>query len=163
MSVLLEQFDLVWALAQLHLDALAEDDFLWEPAGVVWTVHRGGDGLWRPDFSEAELDPVPVPTIAWLTWHIDWWWTTALAHASGEVVPGRAEVFWAGTGVAAVARLRELAAAWRSVLSDADLSRSVPYPWDPPKTLAHTASWLNVELTKNVAELGQLRLIRAAG
>jgi hypothetical protein len=28
--------------------------------------------------------------------------------------------------------------------------------------MGHTASWVNVELMKNVAEIGQLRLLRAA-
>lgn len=149
MTVLVEQFDLVWALAQLHLDALVEPDFLWEPAGLVWTVHPGDDGLWRPDFAEQEPDPIPVPTIAWLTWHIDWWWSTALAQATGQAVPDRTQVFWPGTGAAAVSRIRELAHAWRPVVSG---------PMD-----IGAASWLNVELMKNIAEIGQLRLIRAAG
>jgi len=156
------QFDLVWSLAQLHLDALVEADFLWEPAEITWTVHRSDDGLWRPDFSEDDLDPIPVPTIAWLTWHIDWWWSTALAAAQGGVAPDGAEMRWPGTGAAAVGRIRALATAWRLVLSDADLNRPITYPWDEPKSLAHTASWVNVELTKNIAELGQLRLLRAA-
>jgi hypothetical protein len=159
-SLLVEQFDLVWSLASLHLDALVEDDFLWQPTSLVWTVHHGDDGLWRPDFAEVELDPIPVPTIAWLTWHIDWWWSTALAHASGQVVPGQTDVYWAGSG--AVPRLRTLAADWRALLTDADFTRPLAYPWDPPKTMGHTASWVNVELMKNVAEIGQLRLLRAA-
>ena len=29
-------------------------------------------------------------------------------------------------------------------------------------TVAHTVLWVNIELTKNVAEIGQLRLLRAA-
>lgn len=152
MSALVEQFDLVWALAQLHLDALVEEDFLWEPARLVWTVRRGGDGRWRPDFAEQEPDPIPVPTIAWLTWHIDWWWTSALARVSGEAPPEWAEVFWPGNGPAAVARIRDLAQAWRAVL-----------PGLTEPAAASTAAWVNVELTKNVAEFGQLRLIRAAG
>jgi hypothetical protein len=32
---LLWQFDLTWALADLHLAALVEDDFLWEPAPLA--------------------------------------------------------------------------------------------------------------------------------
>jgi len=31
------------------------------------------------------------------------------------------------------------------------------------RTVAHTALWVNLELTKNIAEIGQLRLSRAAG
>lgn len=165
MNLLVEQFDLVWALARLHLDALVDfdatrDDFLWEPAAVTWTVHRGDDGIWRPDFSTEETDPVPVPTIGWLTWHIDWWWSTALAHAVGEVVPDRTDVHWRHSG--AVPRIHELGAAWRTLLDTADPGRPCSYPWDAPKTLAHTASWVNVELMKNIAEIGQLRLLRAA-
>ena len=38
-------------------------------------------GVWRPDWAEAEPDPIPVPTIGWLTWHIDWWWSVAIDHA----------------------------------------------------------------------------------
>ncbi|MGW0158877.1 DinB family protein [Mycobacterium sp. NPDC003323] len=161
MTILSEQFDLVWGLAELHLSALAEEDFLWEPSANVWTVHRGADGIWRPDFTTAELDPIPVPTIAWLSWHIDWWWSATLAALAGDHVPAHTEVHWPGSGAAAVQRIRELADVWRTVLSDADLAQPVPYPWDQPKSLAHTASWLNVELMKNVAEIGQLRLLRA--
>jgi hypothetical protein len=28
--------------------------------------------------------------------------------------------------------------------------------------VAHTALWVNIELTKNISEVGQLRLLRAA-
>ncbi len=151
MSVLIEQFDLVWALAELHLAALVEQDFHWAPAGLTWGVHRGADGAWTPDFADSEPDPVPVPTIAWLTWHIDWWWTTTLATVTGDTVPDRTDVQWPGSGAAAVARVRELAGQWRPVLTRAD------------PQLASTAAWLNMELMKNVAEIGQLRLLRAAG
>jgi hypothetical protein len=63
----------------LHLSALAEDDFLWQPAPLCWTVRPDPSGIWRPD--------------------------------------------WADTD---------------------------------------TVLWVAVELTKNVAEIGQLRLLRAA-
>ncbi|MFD5696684.1 hypothetical protein [Streptomyces lasiicapitis] len=32
----------------------------------------------------------------------------------------------------------------------------------PVPTVAHTAAWVNAELMKNAAEIGQLRLLRAA-
>jgi hypothetical protein len=153
-ELLVRQFDLVWSLAELHLDALVEADFLWAPAELTWTVHRGDDGAWRPDFAELEPDPIPVPTIAWLTWHIDWWWSAALDRAEGRTPPDRAAVLWPGTGAAALTRIRELAVEWSALLTDLDES--------PPNTLAHLASWVNIELTKNIAEVGQLRLLRAA-
>lgn len=67
------QFDLAWALAEVHLSVLVESDFFWEPAPVCWTVRPDPAGLWRPDGADSEPDPIPVPTIGWLTWHIDWW------------------------------------------------------------------------------------------
>ncbi|WP_163891476.1 DinB family protein [Mycolicibacterium hippocampi] len=117
------QFELAWSLAELHLAALAEEDFLWEPANMCWTVHRDDASVWRSDWAETEPDPVPVPTIAWLTWHIDYWWTAAI---------------------------------------DA-LTAPTTFPWDAGsgRTVADTVLWVAVELTKNVSELGQLRLLRA--
>ena len=50
---------------------------------------------------------------------------------------------------------------WLTVLdrlTDADLDRTASFPWqnNPERTLAHTASWVNSELMKNTAEIGQL-------
>jgi DinB superfamily len=123
--------------------------------------------VWRPDWVDVEPDPIPVPTIGWLTWHITWWWSTAIDHLTGASRRGRADITWPGTGAAAVADLRTLATRWRALLaglSDDELALESSYPWGPGtgQTVAHTALWVNVELTKNVSEIGQLRLLRAA-
>lgn len=163
---ILWQFDLAWALADLHLSALGDDDFLWEPAELVWTVRQDASGRWWPDWADTEPDPIPVPTIGWLTWHIEWWWSVTLAHARGVQPPDRTEISWPG-GPAAVARIRELAAQWRELLGSHavdDLAQPSAFPWgaDAGRTVAHTALWLNFELAKNIAEIGQLRMLRAA-
>lgn len=160
------QFELAWALTELHLDALGEEDVFWEPATLCWTVRHDG-GRWHADFADAEPDPVPVPTIAWLTWHIDFWWSAALDGVAGRPARGPSEVPWAGSGPAAVARLRELAVQWRNVLADMtadDLTKPATFPWGAAegRTMVDTALWVTVELTKNASEIGQLRLIRAA-
>ena len=162
------QFGLAWALAELHLSALVDDDFLWQPAPVSWTVRPDANGVWRPDWADAEPDPLPIPTIGWLTWHIEWWWSATIDHLSGRTPRNRSDVAWAGSGAAAVAELRALAAQWRELLAGLagdELERPSAFPWGPDTghTVAHTALWVNVELTKNIAEIGQLRLIRAAG
>lgn len=159
------QFDLAWALADLHLSALVDDDFLWEPAALTWTVRRDADGAWRPDWADVEPDPIPVPTIGWLTWHVEWWWSTTIDHLTGVPPRDRTEVTWAGDGSAAVARIRALAEQWRAVLTAVDPAAPSDFPWgaDAGHTVAHTALWVNVELTKNISEIGQLRLLRAAG
>ncbi len=161
------QFDLVWSLATLHLDALDEDDFLWRSADLSWTVHLDDAGVWRPDWAEVEPDPTPVPTIAWLTWHLDWWWSTAVNDLQGRPHCPREDVVWPGAGAAAVARLHLLARVWRQLiigLTDDDLQRTTSFPWsaDLGRVVIDTVLWVNVELMKNIAEIGQLRLIRAA-
>jgi hypothetical protein len=148
---LLWQFDLTWALADLHLSALVEDDFLWEPAALCWTVRPDTAGVWRPDWADTEPDPIPVPTIAWLTWHAIWWWSTTNDKVTGDAQRDRDEVIWPGDGASSVRQIRELAARWRDLLADLDVDQ------------LRTALWLNAELMKNIAEIGQLRLLRAAG
>ncbi|MFI5508459.1 DinB family protein [Mycobacterium sp. NPDC051804] len=148
---LLWQFDLTWALADLHLAALAEEDFLWEPAPLCWTVRPETAGVWRPDWADSEPDPIPVPTIGWLTWHVLWWWSTTIDRVSGAPPRDRDDVAWPGDGAVAVAAIRELAVRWRALLPELDVEH------------VRTALWLNAELMKNIAEIGQLRLLRAAG
>ncbi|MFI1224831.1 MULTISPECIES: DinB family protein [unclassified Streptomyces] len=163
------QFELTWSLFEYHLDRLDTEDFLWRPAPLCWTVHRQADGRWLPDWAETETEPepVPVPTIGWLSWHIDWWWSTTVEHTLGRRPPDRADVTWPGDAEGAIGRLRELREQWLGVLDGLDeaaLEAPAPFPreHDPDYTVAHMAAWVNAELMKNVAEIGQLRLLRAA-
>lgn len=161
------QFEFTWSLFEYHLERLTPDDFLWEPAPHCWTVRPHADGTWLPDFAETEPDPVPVPTIAWLSWHIGWWWSVATDHARGRTPRDRTEITWPGAGEATVEWLRGLRTDWLAVLdelTDAALDATTPFPWrnDPEHTVEHMVAWVNAELMKNVAEIGQLRLLRTA-
>ena len=163
----LAQFDLIWTFAELHFDALQEDDFLWRATELSWTVHRDESGVWQPDWADTEPDPIPVPTIAWLTWQITWWWSTALDDLSGAPHRMREDVTWPGTGAESIAAIRALAARWRDrliKLTEDDWRTPSAFPWtaDAGRTFADSVLWVNVELTKNVSEIGQLRLLRAA-
>lgn len=158
------QFELAWALADLHLTALTHDDFLWEPGPVVWTMHQDASGRWQPDWAESEPDPVPVPTIGWLTWHMMWWWSAASASVAGNPIPAPASIAWPG-GAEAVAQIRVHAARWPAVISTlqpVELARPSAFPWGQraARTVEDTVLWLTVELAKNAAEIGQLRLLR---
>jgi len=160
------QTDLTWSLFTHHLDRLEPDDHLWEPASTCWTLHPDGTGGWRPDWADTEPDPVPVPTVAWVTWHLGWWLGTATDHLLAREPREREDVHWPGPD-GAVAWLRGLYEEWTAAvaaLTDADLDRPAAYPWPPDAglTVAHLLAWANAELMKNVAEIGQLRLIRAA-
>ncbi|MFI9511030.1 DinB family protein [Nocardia sp. NPDC052566] len=161
------QFDLTWSLTEIHLDALRPDEFLWEPAPLTWTVRPDAEGVWWPDWAETEPDPIPVPTIGWLTWHIGWWWGAAVRDIEGKPPLARERVPWPGDGAAAITWLRDLRAEWVRALdelTETDLDRPSAHPWpaDAGLTVAHLAGWVNAELMKNVAEIGQVRLLRAA-
>ncbi|MFJ4100952.1 DinB family protein [Amycolatopsis japonica] len=151
------QFDLTWSLFEYHLADLTSEDFFWEPTSLCWTIRPDG----TPDWADTEPDPVPVPTIAWLTWHIGWWWSVALDHANGRTPRERTEIVWPGAETA-VAWLRGLREEWLDRLTDADLDAPSAYPFgeEAGLTFGHTVVWLNAELMKNVSEIGQLRMQR---
>lgn len=115
----------------------------------------------------AEPEPAPMPTIGGVSWHIGWWWTVTLDHAQGRAPRDRGEIEWPGGGRATIEWLRGLRRDWLAVLdrlTDADLDVTAPFPWqdNPERTVAHMVAWVNSELMKNAAEIGQLRLLRAA-
>ncbi len=87
------QLEVSSMLLDYHLAGLAADDLFWAPAPVHWTMHDREAG-WEPDWAETEPDPVPVPTIAWLTWHLQWWWSSTLADVHGRPLPSRTDVGW---------------------------------------------------------------------
>lgn len=160
------QFDLTWSLFEYHLERLQPGDFLSEPAPLCWTLRRAEDGSWVPDWSDTEPDPIPVPTIGWVTWHLGWWWSVAADHALTRPPRERQDVAWPGPE-ATVSWLRDLSTQWRDVLqtlTDDDFDRVAAFPWgaDAGYTVGHMLAWVNAELMKNVAEIGQLRLLRAA-
>lgn len=159
------QFDLAWALTDLHLSALTEEDFLWEPTTLVWTMHKDASDRWYPDWAETEPDPIPVPTIGWISWHIIYWWSAALDELTGRPARPPTEIGWPGPADS-VRVIRSLREQWREILatlSPADLDAPCSFPWGPDagRTVADTVLWLNVELTKNGSEIGQLRMLRA--
>lgn len=161
-DMLRSQFDLTWRLAEYHLPALTDAACLWEPVPGCWTVRRGPDGLWRPDWADVEPDPPPTVTIGWLSWHLIWWWSSALAAARDETPAAREALFWPGSRADTVRSLETLAADWRTLLdalTPADLERPITYPWPSPRPLAQMLGWANLELMKNVAEIGYARLL----
>jgi hypothetical protein len=156
------QFRLTWQLAQYHLLQLTDEACLWEPAPGSWTVREAG-GVWRPDWADAEPDPVPPVTIGWLTWHIIWWWSGLIAAVRDEPRVEREDVLWPSSAKAAVEQIEALSAAWSDVLgglTDADLETPIPYPWREPRPLRIALAWANSELMKNIAEIGTVRHVR---
>ncbi|WP_026120574.1 DinB family protein [Nocardiopsis potens] len=161
-ELLTGQLDIAWALFEHHFADIDDAACLWEPAPGAWTVRPDAEGRWRPDWQVPEPDPVPALTIGWLTWHMDYWWTTTIGHCLHGGAPDREEITWPGGAAAAAERLHGLKEEWRAgllALSDADLDsadRTAGLPWGEGLPLSAVAGWLNIELAKNVAEIGMV-------
>ncbi len=52
--------------------------------------------------------------------------------------------------------------AWDDLLSSADLDALVDWHMPEPQPLWFIAGWVNVELTKNLAEINQLKTLRVS-
>jgi DinB superfamily len=156
-AVLRTQLDLEWRFAcDFVIGKVDGDEALWSPGGTSYTVHldQGGAADWPDEAS----DPPMTTTIAWILWHIEWWWSDALARVRGEEPIAHEDCLWSG-GTDRIATLKE---EWDRVLETQDLDRPIDWVASQPQTLGSIAAWLNFELAKNLAEINQLRMLRAA-
>lgn len=154
------QFALTWRLAEHHLPALTDEACLWAPVANAWSVRQDADGKWRPDWADVEPDPAPAVTIGWLTWHLIWWWSSAISAVRNESVAPRESVLWPGSAAAVRALLHDLSEQWRAFLNglpEQALENPIAYPWREARPLRIAIAWANAELMKNVAEIGVVR------
>ena len=156
-QVLTEQLSLIWTFADEHV--LSQVDLevaTWEPTANSVGVHRR-QGCWVADWPDESTSPLPEPTVGWLLWHIEWWWGNAIRACQGGTLIGPEAHLWSGS----VEGVRSAKAAWDEVLraTPADAVVTGLMPEDSP--LWFVAGWVNFELTKNVAEIGQLLLRHA--
>ncbi len=164
-GTLIRQLETAWKLAALHLDGLTTEECLWRPAHKGLHVHRLPDGSWRADWPEREDYDIGPPSIAWLTWHVGFWWSMVLDHSFGDGVLARANVMWPGTADEVRAWLGRLEGAWRAALArvgDDDLRSAERTRWPfRDRPFGDVVAWVNVELTKNAAEIGYARFLYA--
>jgi hypothetical protein len=162
---LLKQFDTAGALMHFHLAGLTTDECLWRPASRGLHVQQSADGSWRADWPEHEGYDLGPPNIAWLTWHIGFWWSMVLDHSFGKGTLSRQSIFWPGTADGVRLWLGDFEAAWRTHLSGLtthDLHRSDRTRWPfQDRPFGDVVAWVNLELTKNAAEVGYARFLYA--
>jgi hypothetical protein len=120
---------------------------------------------WRADWPEREDHAIGPPSIAWLSWHIQFWWSMALDHSFGSMTLSREEITWPGNADEACARIRQLQGRWLTALdgvTDDDLESTQRTTWPfVNRPFGDVVSWVNVELTKNAAEIGYARFLYA--
>ncbi|HEY2446376.1 MAG TPA: DinB family protein [Rhizomicrobium sp.] len=165
-DVLDRQFEIAWKLADLHLAGLSTEECLWRPTRAGLHVHRTRDDSWRADWPERESYDIGAPSIAWLTWHIGFWWSMVLDRSFGD---GRLEpenIPWPGEAASAIAWIAGLQERWRSALaglSETDLASKERTRWPiVDRPYADVVAWVNLELMKNAAEIGYGRFLYAS-
>ncbi|MCE9669813.1 DinB family protein [Myxococcus stipitatus] len=164
-DTLLGQLDIAWALTSYHLEGLTTEECLRRPGRVGLHVHPGADGAWRADWPEHEGYGLGPASVAWLTWHLGFWWSMVLDHSLGAATLTREAVSWPGSADEVRAWVGGLHARWRSAvegLTDEDLRSSERTRWPlQGKPFGDIVAWVNLELMKNAAELGYARFVLA--
>jgi hypothetical protein len=162
---LFRQFETAWALASYHLDKLSTEECLWRPARAGLHVWQLPDGRWRADWPDRETYDLGPPSIAWVTWHMGFWWSMVLDHSFRAGTLSREEVLWPGTADGAREWIGGLQGEWRTMLeqvTDDELRSTWRTRWPfQGQPFGDVIAWANVELTKNAAELGYARFLYA--
>ncbi|RYX83516.1 DinB family protein [bacterium] len=162
---LIRQFDTAWQLASYHLEGLTTEECLWRPADEGLHVYQNPDAIWIADWPIHEGYDLGPPSIAWLTWHLGFWWSMTLNYSSGDATLTREDIIWPGTAEAVRDWIGELRAQWQAQLeqlTDADLSSTQRTHWPlQDRPFGDIIAWANVELTKNAAEIGYARFLYA--
>lgn len=164
-TYLIRQFETAWKLTSFHLDGLTTAECLWRPASAGLHVHQSDDGAWRADWPTHERYDLGPPSIAWLTWHLCFWWSMVLDHSFADGTLTRETVMWPGSADAVRAAIGRFEAEWRSVLvgiTSETLHSTERTRWPfRDRPFGDVVAWLNVELTKNAAEIGYARFLYA--
>jgi hypothetical protein len=162
---LIRQFETAWKLTSIHLSGLATEECLWRPAHQGLHVHQAADGGWRADWPDHEGYHLGPPSIAWLTWHLGFWWSMVLNHSFGDGTVSRENVMWPGNADAVREWLGRLEGEWRAAIeqiSDDELRSVQRTRWPfQDRPFGDVIAWVNVELTKNAAEIGYARFLYA--
>ncbi|HEU4404755.1 MAG TPA: DinB family protein [Polyangiaceae bacterium] len=162
---LFRQFETAWQLTAYHLEGLTTEECLWRPAREGLHVHATPDGGFRADWPEHEGYDLGPSSIAWLTWHLGFWWSMVFDHSFGEATLVREGVTWPGHADGVRAWLGGLQAQWRAALerlTDDDLRSADRTRWPfRDRPFGDVVAWVNVELTKNAAEIGYARFLYA--
>ncbi|RKG90362.1 DinB family protein [Corallococcus terminator] len=162
---LLRQFETAWALTRYHLDGLTTEECLWRPAHKGLHVQPLPDGTWRADWPEHEGYDLGPSSLAWLTWHLGFWWSMVLDHSFGEGTLTRESVPWPGDADAVREWIGRLQGQWQTLLerlTDEDLRSPLRTRWPfQDRPFGDVIAWATVELTKSAAELGYARFLYA--
>lgn len=151
------QLNLVWRFAEEHVVVRINDDSAhWEPSPNCVAVRRV-DGVFVADWPDESAATLPETTVAWLLWHIEWWWSNAIAVCGGGTATAPNAHGWSGS----IDGIRTLKAEWEVLLGTVDPETTVLGLVSDEAPFWEVAGWVNFELAKNIAEISQLLTRRA--
>jgi hypothetical protein len=164
--VLVRQFDVAWKLASFHLDGLTTEECLWRPAATGPHVRAVGTSGWqrtghsaRTTRSDRRASHGSRGTSASGG---RWCWITHLERSRFRATTSAGP----GSGDEVRVRIVALHDEWRTVLhavTDQELRSTSRTRWPfADRPFADVVSWVNVELSKNAAEIGYARFLYAA-
>ena len=164
-SYLSRQFETVWRLTDLHLNDLSTEECLWRPAQVGLHVYQGTDDSWYADWTEHETYELGPSSIAWLTWHLGFWWSMVINHSFGNATLQREDIFWPGDADSVRHWILQLHSQWVQILQeihDDELQSFARTRWPyTERPFGDVIAWVNIELMKNAAEIGYVRFLYA--
>lgn len=91
---LLKQFDISWQLLNYHLKDLSIEECLWQPTEKGFFLIKVDDNNYKGSFPVSESYNIGAPNIAWLTWHIDYWWSMVINHTFGNATLDADMIEW---------------------------------------------------------------------
>ena len=140
-----------------RLDGLSDEEYLWEPAPLAWSV-RGTPAGVRFDFGLMPVEPAPITTIAWrLTHIIDLLREDRCPRILGVEPEADVDEVWITTSaVEALSLLDRSFATWRGYLEATD-PEHLHDPSDGWTDRFTFALHIIDELIHHAAEIGLLR------
>jgi hypothetical protein len=163
-NILNFQFGISWKLLEIHLADLQDEEYLWRPASKGLHIFNES-GVCQADWPESESYDIGPASIAWLTWHVTFWWSMVLDYSFGNATLTHKDVKCFGSMKETRDKIYHLRDEWVvriDKLSVDDLFSSERTKWPfTNKPFHELCAWLNIELMKNAAEIGYCRFLYA--
>lgn len=160
---LINQFNISFELLKYHVKNLTIEECLWQPSVKgIYLDYRGND-IWNGTIPGNEDYAGGPPNIAWLTWHIDFWWSMVINYSFGDATLSTDDVLWHPSTEKIVNRFETLKADWLTIISDLsneDFNSTKHTKWPFfNRSFYDVVAWLNLELIKNASEIGYVRFL----
>ncbi|WP_138263451.1 DinB family protein [[Clostridium] hylemonae] len=161
---MLFQLDIVWQLFEYHCHDLNEKEAMWCKT-IQGLQIRKTDDTWEADWPDSETYAIGPASIAWIMWHIMYWWKNVLSASKNNKILAKKDVIWPGSVNSAIDEIRKCHEDWIEfveALSDEELCSEKMCKWPfEGQNMYSLILWLNVEFMKNVAEIGNARFLYA--